>query len=193
MGQKGDRTRDSLIAAMIELLQSRGYAGAALNDITALASAPRGSVYFHFPDGKEQLAIAAIEAAAALVENQIDQACARARSPLQVVTHAARTFGAMLQQSDFAKGCPLTAVAATLTGDSPGLQRACAAGFERWIAILAAHLKRTGIAPRRAAKIAEAALASTEGALVMARACRSLAPLESVIAAQASILEGEKV
>lgn len=193
MGQKGNKTRDSLIAAMIELLQSHGYAGAALNDIAALASAPRGSVYFHFPDGKEQLAIAAIEAAAAMVENQIDQACAQARSPLQVLTQAARTFGAVLQQSYFTKGCPLTAVAATLTDESPGLQRACAAGFERWIAMLAAHLKRTGIAPHRAAKIAEAALASIEGALVMARASRSLSPLESVIAAQASILEGEKV
>ena len=193
MGAKGNQTREGLIQATIELLQSRSFAGASLNDITALACAPRGSVYFHFPEGKEQLAVAAIETAAALVERQIDESCPKARSPAQVLNLAARTFGSMLEQSNFAKGCPLTAVAATLTDDTPGLQLACANGFARWIATLAAHLRRTGIAPRRAARLAEAALASVEGALVMSRAMRTLSPLEAAIAANAAMLEGEKV
>ena len=117
----------------------------------------------------------------------------QSKSPAQVLNLAARTFGSMLEQSNFAKGCPLTAVAATLTDDTPGLQLACANGFARWIATLAAHLRRTGIAPRRAARLAEAALASVEGALVMSRAMRTLSPLEAAIAANAAMLEGEKV
>jgi TetR/AcrR family transcriptional regulator, lmrAB and yxaGH operons repressor len=192
MGQKGDRTRDSLIQAMIEMLQSRGYSGAGLNDITALAVAPRGSVYFHFPEGKEQLAVAAIDTAAALVEQQLNDACAPARTPAQVISIAAHAFGKVLQQSNFAKGCPLTAVAATIGDETPKLQVACAAGFARWIDALTAHLKRTGLSPRRARTLAETGLASVEGALVMARAMRSLAPLEAALATQISILKGER-
>jgi TetR/AcrR family transcriptional repressor of lmrAB and yxaGH operons len=192
MGQKGDRTRDSLIQAMIEMLQSKGYLGAALNDVTALASAPRGSVYFHFPDGKEQLAVAAIDAAAVFVEKQINDACATAKTPAQVIDLTAHAFGVVLRQSNFTKGCPITAVAATIGDETPDLQVACARAFTRWIDVLTAHLKRTGLSPRRARRFAGTGLASVEGALVMARAMRSFAPLEAAIATQIAMLEGAR-
>ena len=58
---KGERTRARLTAATAALLQKQGYHATGLAEIVATAGAPRGSVYFYFPGGKEALACAAIQ------------------------------------------------------------------------------------------------------------------------------------
>src|SRR5690349_3876281 len=55
MATKGASTRARLAESMLELIQLQGYAGTGLNTVTAHARAPKGSLYFHFPDGKEAL------------------------------------------------------------------------------------------------------------------------------------------
>ena len=56
-------TRVRLIETTARLLQHRGYHGTSLSDILEASGAPRGSLYFHFPGGKDQLAIEATRAA----------------------------------------------------------------------------------------------------------------------------------
>ncbi|ERI53646.1 hypothetical protein N878_14690, partial [Pseudomonas sp. EGD-AK9] len=71
-------TRDKLIDAMIDALQRKGLHGVGLSELLADAGAPKGSLYHHFPGGKSELAVAAIErvgqraeqAFAALFEHQ---------------------------------------------------------------------------------------------------------------------------
>src|SRR5262245_34700403 len=55
MGRKGDETKARMIAATRDLLECGGYSAAGLNQIIAASGAPRGSLYFHFPGGKDQL------------------------------------------------------------------------------------------------------------------------------------------
>ena len=50
-------TRTRMIEATALLLRRRGYHGTSLNDILSASGAPRGSLYFHFPGGKDQLVI----------------------------------------------------------------------------------------------------------------------------------------
>ncbi|WP_199742525.1 TetR/AcrR family transcriptional regulator [Streptomyces triticirhizae] len=55
MGRKGAETRDRLLDATQELVEDAGYFGTGLNQVLAASGAPRGSLYFHFPGGKDQL------------------------------------------------------------------------------------------------------------------------------------------
>ena len=48
-----------MVEATARLLQLRGYYGTSLNDILEASGAPRGSLYFHFPGGKDQLVLEA--------------------------------------------------------------------------------------------------------------------------------------
>ena len=64
MTRRGDETRTKLVEAAATLFEERGYHAAGVKAILERAGAPRGSFYFHFPGGKEELAIAAIEAGA---------------------------------------------------------------------------------------------------------------------------------
>ena len=54
-------SRDAFVSSTAKLLRRQGYAATGLNEIVARSGAPRGSLYFHFPGGKQELALAAME------------------------------------------------------------------------------------------------------------------------------------
>src|SRR4051812_6112406 len=58
-------TRERLIDATVSLMRTKGAAASGTKEILELAGAPRGSFYHHFPNGKDQLVLAALERAAA--------------------------------------------------------------------------------------------------------------------------------
>ena len=53
-------SRHILVKTMQSALQSKGLHGVGLNEILKTAGLPKGSLYYHFPGGKEELALAAI-------------------------------------------------------------------------------------------------------------------------------------
>jgi TetR/AcrR family transcriptional regulator, lmrAB and yxaGH operons repressor len=54
---KGKPTaRNAWSFAARRLFREHGYLGTALSDVVTESAAPRGSIYFHFPGGKEELA-----------------------------------------------------------------------------------------------------------------------------------------
>ncbi|MEV7027919.1 helix-turn-helix domain-containing protein, partial [Kitasatospora sp. NPDC093558] len=69
MGAKGEETRARLIAGARALIEAQGYFGSGVNQIVAESGAPRGSLYFHFPEGKDQLVTAALVQAGREVED----------------------------------------------------------------------------------------------------------------------------
>src|SRR5271156_5491448 len=64
-------SKEKTIIAAAKLLRRHGYNGTALSDILAAADSPRGSLYFHFPNGKEEIAVAALTHAGASVRQGI--------------------------------------------------------------------------------------------------------------------------
>ena len=58
-------SREKMIVAAQELLSERGYAGTSFGDVIERSGAPRGSIYHHFPEGKQQLVTEAVQRYAA--------------------------------------------------------------------------------------------------------------------------------
>src|SRR5271155_943788 len=55
MPRKTD-SKERMVVAARRLFREHGYLGTALSDVVTESAAPRGSIYFHFPGGKEELA-----------------------------------------------------------------------------------------------------------------------------------------
>lgn len=177
MPSKGTLTKARLAESMLELIQSSGYSGTGLNAVAEHASAPKGSVYFHFPDGKEELGVAAIELAATQFETLIAEAAATAEGPADAARTAIEALAAVVGESDFRLGCPVSVVTLEMGADSERLREACASAFESWIAPTAALLEASGLDAEAARALATVVVSTTEGAVIVSRATRNIQPL----------------
>jgi TetR/AcrR family transcriptional repressor of lmrAB and yxaGH operons len=175
-------TRTRMIETTARLLQHRGYHGTALSDILAESSAPRGSLYFHFPGGKDQLVIEATRAAIAESTQALREALAEAKTPAQGVRAYAEEAARIMQESDYTFGCPVAPVILDATAGLAELAELCRQAFEDWLGLLRASFVAAGIPGRRAQALAVFVVSAIEGALVMARGYRDCGPLTTVAA-----------
>ena len=157
---KGDRTRQALVETTARLLQEHGFAATGLNQIVRESGQPRGSLYFHFPGGKEELAAAAVKAGAAQVEVILQEGLAGAENPEAVLVKTSALFADELQASQFSKGCPVSTVALEATNATPLLQKACAEAYEAWLALITETFAHLGLSPDRAPRLARLTLSS---------------------------------
>ena len=82
-------SRSRMIHAASELFRQRGYHATTFSDVVRESGAPRGSTYFHFPGGKQELAREAIARAGDEVEEMVDEAARhRANTPSKSALNA---------------------------------------------------------------------------------------------------------
>ncbi|MFD8158456.1 TetR/AcrR family transcriptional regulator [Streptomyces malaysiensis] len=176
MGQKGAETRDRLLDATQESVEAAGYFGTGLNQVITASGAPRGSLYFHFPGGKDQLVAESIRRAGRAIDDVMGGLVDSSASAAEFVDGMLRHLGDRLEESDWRKGCPVATVALETAATNDLLQEACSEVYGSWEAAL-----RTQLAGRPDADdLAVTILALTEGALLLARAHRGRGPLDSV-------------
>ncbi|GAA0265609.1 TetR/AcrR family transcriptional regulator [Cryptosporangium japonicum] len=178
------------MAATVSLLSRQGYEATAVKQITTEAAAPMGSFYFHFPGGKEELALAALAQGAEGVDALLRGTLARASAPEDGLADCALALADALTRSNWLDGCPVAATALESIGRSPALRAAAAEAFDRWIVTLQRHLTAAGVADEPARSLAVTALALLEGAEMLARVRGSAEPLHDAAAALRVLARG---
>ncbi|MBO9627076.1 MAG: TetR/AcrR family transcriptional regulator [Microbacterium sp.] len=189
MASKGDLTKARLAASMLELIQTSGYSGTGLNAVIEHAGAPKGSVYFHFPDGKEGLGVAAVDLAAQQFQALITEAATSGAGAAQTARTVIETLAAIVGDSDYRLGCPVSVVTLEMGAESERLRQACATAFESWITPTAALLEAGGATVEEARPLATVIVSTIEGAVIVSRAMRSVQPLISAADVVAGLIE----
>jgi AcrR family transcriptional regulator len=174
-------TRARMVAGAARLLAERGLQETSFSGVLELTGAPRGSIYHHFPQGKDQLIASAVDLAGAHAIALIDRSAGA--SAEQVTTHFLGMWRQVLVRSEFKAGCSVLAV--TIATDSADLLEHAATVFRTWRLRLAELLREGGLDEQDAARFAAILIAGTEGAVVLSRAEQSMEPFE-LVAAQLS-------
>lgn len=178
--QSSSSTRERLIDATVSLMRAKGAAASGTKEILDLARAPRGSFYFHFPDGKDQLVLAALESAAAatlqLLEKSLSDEAGNLSDQVRAIFDAIETD---LAANDYAPGCAVAVTTLESASSSTQFQQAVSAAFATWTSTLTSRLSQRGLSPDRAAALSDAIVSAMEGATVLARAHRSPTPLRN--------------
>ena len=170
--------RERMVAGAARLLAERGLQATSFAEVLELTEAPRGSVYHHFPGGKDQL----IKAALVFVSSQMGKYFAprAGAKPEEITDLFLRLWRAVLTRSQFRAGCAVVAV--TVATDSPELLQQTAATFRTWRARIAEMLVDAGLAPAEASRFAATLISASEGAVVLSRAEQSIEPFDLVAA-----------
>jgi AcrR family transcriptional regulator len=170
-------TRQRIVEAGAELLRVKGYTGTGVKEIVAAAQAPFGSLYHHFPGGKEQLGEEVIRHSGKMY-GLLGPAIF---DPAPDVVTGVRLFFAgaaeQLVETGYEDACPIATVALEVASTSEPLRLAAAEVFTSWIDGLAPRFAAAGLDDARARELAIAMIAGLEGAFVLARSWRSTEPL----------------
>lgn len=158
------------------LIAERGIHGMSIADVLERSGAPRGSVYYHFPGGKDEMVLAAMEYMA--TEARAPLHAMKGRDVAGVITGFVNLWRGVLKKSDYAAGCASAGVATS--GGTDELRAAARNVFETWVGDLTALFSDAGMESARAKDIAWMLFASTEGALIFARSERSMRALDLV-------------
>jgi TetR/AcrR family transcriptional repressor of lmrAB and yxaGH operons len=174
---KATDSKAKTLSAAARLMRQQGYHGTALHDILAAAGSPRGSLYFHFPRGKEEIGEAALTLAGEAVRQSIAQAAESSESAETFLTRIARGMASDLAKSGYKEGCPIATTALETSAQSDVLGAATRTAFQKWETEIKRGLERFGMTSSDADLIATTALSQLEGALLLARTYRSLTPM----------------
>jgi TetR/AcrR family transcriptional repressor of lmrAB and yxaGH operons len=178
---KGQDTRQRVVRTAAELFQRQGYHATGVNQILSTGQAPKGSLYFHFPGGKEQVAVEAVAASGAAMRDHLRAALDTA-GPEEGLTRLVDLLATQLTGSDYERGCPVSGIAIDTAGTSDAIRGACADAYGTWLEMTEAALIGWGVPADQTEGLAITVFSAVEGALLLARVRRDTRPLRAITA-----------
>ncbi len=171
--------RDEIIESTCQLMELQGYHATGLNQILLESGAPKGSLYYYFPDGKEELAVEALERSSALIADRIAMTIDESVDAVTAVTLFIRRLATFVEASGFRQGGPITTVALEVASTNDRLREACNSAYVDWQELFVAKLE-PNYGQHRAMRLAALIISALEGAIILSRTSRSVQPLLDV-------------
>lgn len=170
--------RARMVSAGRDLMSQRGYR-TTLMEVVERADAPRGSIYYHFPNGKTELAVEVATKVGRDMDQLVTRVSRKIPEPVAFLQELVDRPRKRIVSGGFDQGCPLVGMlAGGEVEESPELETAIRVAFDTWTAAIARELGKKGFPPAKADTLASLLVSSIEGAVVMSRAKRSLQPFE---------------
>ena len=178
-------TKQRLLEAARELFWLRGYAETSVAEILEKAAANSGSFYYYFKS-KEELLLGVLDLYVELLYPAVmDRAFAVTADPIERVFEVLNgyRYGLVLTQCTY--GCPIGRLALEMGTELPDVHAKIAKNFDGWVGAIERCLIDAGnrlpaTTDRR--QLAQFVLTVMEGAVMQARAHRSLEPFDNSVA-----------
>lgn len=166
-----EAVRQQLVATAAQLFQQNGVRGTGLTAILKASHTPKGSLYYYFPHGKDELTAAAIQYAGKQIVQRVQQVLASDPDPSVALTNMYQEMAAQIKATGHLNNISISLIALE-TIDQPPLQSACADVFNALTESYTAKLTKSGMAPTKAATVGQFIQASTEGSISIAATTR---------------------
>ena len=163
-----DRSRAALGVTAATLFRRQGYAATGLNQILDEAGVKPGSLYHHFPQGKQQLAAVVVDGAGAAIEQLLRRFLAGGLPVADIVDQWVDLLVAGLS-ADRRDGCPIEPIATESVSASPLIREASARAFTGWCRAIEERLHAEDWPAAEAESVAVAVISLIEGALILSR------------------------
>ncbi len=165
-----------LLVAMQAGLSKSGYHGTGTAALLKAANTPKGVLYHHYPNGKEQLAILAIGSIRKEVTTSLKNRFSTNPDLCAVLAGWFNTSLNRLQIGHYQHGCAFAAVALDLKGDDQTLRQSLNQAFTAINACITQALCEKGMTSQNATAWATLLICTYEGALIQARVSQDIAP-----------------
>lgn len=185
-------TPQRILDAAQRLFEAQGYNGTGVAEILRESQANAGSLYHYF-SSKEKLLLAVLERHKEHLGDVLYAIERRSGASSERLSALLQMYRTTLRTSRFCRGCPVGDLALEVSAASPRVRKEVAKYFEQWCAGVQRWLQgsETPAARAKAEKDARLLLSVVQGALMQARALRSLAPFDASISQLPALLSNE--
>jgi len=172
-------TRERIVEAARHLFWEKGYGATSLSDLLERAGANSGSFY-HFFESKDAVLRTVLGTYLDLLDpHVIAPAWKAARSPVDRVFTLLDGYRQRLLDTGCTYGCPIGRLALELEHENAPAHALIAKNFSAWKDAVEGALRAGGVA--HADEVAEFVLTVMEGAVMQARAYRSIEPFDASV------------
>ncbi len=182
-------TREHILETTCDLLEAQGYHATGLSQIIAASGTPKGSLYYYFPGGKEELAAEAIERTGQLLAGRIRNGLSIHERASEAVCSFVQRIASAVETSGFRAGGPLTTVAMETVNTSERLNHVCREAYQQLQQTVEEKLLACDYGTERAKHLAIFIISSIEGGIILSRTEHSGAPLRHVAEELGFLLE----
>ncbi len=174
-------TKDIILQCATRLFQRQGYNGTGLNQIIEESGAPKGSIYYHFPNGKEEIAIESISMMRRLLREGAEKDLAEKDSALEAFRFYIHNIAAVFDNhGDCAEGLSVGLIAFETASTHEKLRNACEMVFKDCQSLYAHRLEQWGFKQERAEELGITITAMIEGACLLSITYQSGDPLRMI-------------
>lgn len=173
---KASSAREDLIEAAVELFRQRGYEGVGVAELLEKSRAPRGSLYFHFPGGKEEIGVEAVKRVGDIVSQQFRTLHESGVDLETFIERVFKTTAKGIEDRDYKASCPIAAIAAEMGNSNPKLSETVRAAFAAWEDEIALAARARGLSRKDSESFASAMLSAIEGSMVICKTQGSSMP-----------------
>lgn len=176
-----NQSREKILLTATRLFCLRGYHATGLNQILKESGAPKGSLYYHFPEGKEQLAIEAITISRNLVADKLRENL-ETEEPLKAIQQNLQMLAGIFNSEErvhkeWFSVVPFGLMAAESAFENEAMRKACKETFACWENIYVEKLQEHGYSEEKSRNISISLIAIIEGGVILALTQKSGQPL----------------
>ena len=185
-------TREQILSTTCGLLENQGFHATGLNEIVSESGAPKGSLYYYFPNGKEEIISEAVILSGQRTAERIRAHLASIEDPAQAIRTFVETIAHHVEASGFRSGGPLTIVASKSATTSETINQTCQ---EAYTLIKEAFMEKLAVScfgAEKTSRLAWMIVAAIEGSIILSRTYHTGGPLREVAAQLALLIEEGK-
>ena len=172
-------SKEKILTAASRLFQTKGYNATGLNEILKESESPKGSLYYYFPNGKDELALEAIKLSSQFIQTGIKNALAKYSNPIEAIQYNIKCIIESLEEGN-SQNISIGLLALETHLNNEPLREACKEAFWAIENIYAEKLIKNGLSEEVAQEMSSIILAMIEGAITLSVTQKNYLGLKAV-------------
>ncbi|MEC0368435.1 TetR/AcrR family transcriptional regulator [Paenibacillus chibensis] len=173
-------TKSRIIDISTALFQQKGYIGVGLNEILKACEISKGSLYHHFPNGKEELLIACLQSMNDVITTDIQDIFNRYPTAREATQAMIEKLTADFERDGTITGYTFSSIVSEIGALSEPIRLACASLYLNMQGIYADKLMADGLPKGAADSTALMMTAAIEGGVMLCLTQKSSGPLQTL-------------